>query len=151
MKIILLGILLISSIDVTAQFTNYNLQSKYVAGGYDVVAYFENNASKGKSEYSIINDGVLFRFINAKNLATFTLNPDNYMPQYGGWCAYAMATEGEKVKIDPKTFEIRDGKLYLFYNAYFDNTFEDWLKEDPDKLVLRADMNWSKIRKDNQK
>ena len=147
MRIILLGILLISSILVNGQDTNYNLQSKYIAGGYDVVAYFDNNPTKGNSAHTITYDGAVFKFINANNLVTFKLNPDKYIPQYGGWCAYAMATEGKKVKIDPKTFEIRNDKLYLFYNAYFNNTFEDWLEEGPDELVKKADLNWQVIIK----
>ncbi len=61
-----------------------------------------------------------------------------------------MATKGEKVKVNPKTFELRNGKLYLFYDAYFDNTFEDWIKEGPEGLVIRADKNWASILKSNQ-
>lgn len=56
-----------------------------------------------------------------------------------------MATKGEKVKVNPKTFELRDNKLHLFFNAYFDNTYDDWVNEGPEKLVISADNNWAKI------
>ena len=68
------------------------------------------------------------------------------MPQYGGWCAYAMADKGEKVSINPKTFEIRDGKLYLFYNSWGTNTLDLWKKENVKGLQKKADQNWELIK-----
>jgi hypothetical protein len=56
-----------------------------------------------------------------------------------------MGVDGKKVSINPKTFEIRDGKLYLFYNAWGTNTLKSWLKEDTKKLQQTADANWKKI------
>lgn len=35
------------------------------------------------------------------------------MPQYGGWCAYAMGANAEKVEIDSETFKMKDGKLFF--------------------------------------
>jgi len=68
-----------------------------------------------------------------------------YMPQYGGYCAYAIAKKGEKVSINPKTFEIRDNKLYLFYDMFFTNTLDMWLENNPEQLKKQADDNWIKI------
>jgi len=128
------------------QMTDYNLQKEYVAGGYDVVSYFDNLATKGKNNLIVDFDGAKFKFSSQSNLNKFKTNPSKYIPQYGGWCAYALATKNEKVGINPETFEIRDGKLYLFYNKYFNNTLESWLKEMPDKLVQTANNNWNKIK-----
>jgi hypothetical protein len=33
-----------------------------------------------------------------------------------------MGATGEKVGVDPKTFKILDGKLYLFYHSWVNNT-----------------------------
>jgi len=41
-------------------------------------------------------------------------NPTNFQLQYGGWCVFAMADSNEKVAINPETFKINNGKLYLF-------------------------------------
>jgi len=128
-----------------AQKNDFNLQKGYVAEGYDLVAYFEQHAKKGNSKYKAEHKGLAFKFSSIQNLKTFNANPGQYLPQYGGWCAYAMATEGEKIKIDPKTFEIRDGKLYLFYNAFFSNTLESWLEEGPEDLIRKANQNWNKF------
>lgn len=128
-----------------AQKSDFNLQKGYVAEGYDLVAYFEQKAEKGNSKFETEYKGLAFRFSSNQNLKKFNANPEQYLPQYGGWCAYAMASEGEKVKIDPKTFEIRDRKLYLFYNAFFSNTLESWLEEGPEDLVRKANQNWNKF------
>ncbi|MEN9569980.1 MAG: hypothetical protein RL172_1211, partial [Bacteroidota bacterium] len=61
-----------------------------------------------------------------------------------GWCAYAMGAKGQKVTIDPETFKIRNGKLYLFYNKLFNNTLKDWNKDEP-ALCAKADTNWTNI------
>lgn len=141
----LLWIILIVSNSVVAQKDYFNVQSNYAAAGYDVVAYFSGEIIKGSNKYVAEYQGVRYRFSSASNLNEFNVKPENYLPQYGGWCAYAMATKGDKVKINPKTFEIRNGKLYLFYNAYFDNTYEDWLDDGPEQLILKADKNWKKF------
>ncbi|MGB1206481.1 MAG: YHS domain-containing (seleno)protein [Chitinophagales bacterium] len=125
-----------------AQQIDYNMQGKYVADGYDVVAYFGDTAVKGSNKFTHTHDGVNYRFANADNLNKFKENPTQYMPQYGGWCAYAMGAYGDKVEINPKTFEIRDGKLYLFYNAYFTNTLDKWLDEGAEGLKTKADKTW---------
>jgi len=143
----MLFILFISSSTVLfSQQMDYNEQKSFVANGYDVVSYFSNSAANGSSKYEFKFGGANYRFSSQKNLDTFKSNPKKYIPEYGGWCAYAMADKGEKVTINPKTFEIRNGKLYLFYNAYFNNTYESWLEEMPDKLIKKADVSWSKIK-----
>jgi len=143
-KIITLLCLGIGSI-LSAQTTDYNVQKGYVAEGYDVVAYFSNTAKEGSKKFVALYDKSKYKFSSQKNLDTFNENPTKYIPQYGGYCAYAIAVKSKKVAIDPETFEIRDGKLYLFYNAWGTNTLESWKKESPDNLVITADKNWETI------
>ena len=112
--------------------------------GYDVVSYFKSNPQKGEEMFSHEYKGATLWFANAKNRETFTANPTKYMPQYGGWCAYAMGTDGTLVEIDPKTYEIRNGKFYLFYNKWGTNTLKLWLEEGPEELRRKADENWTK-------
>ncbi len=123
-----------------------NINSKGIAiEGYDVVSYFNNKALKGKSKYTCTYRGVKYQFATKENLKKFKSNPTNYLPQYGGWCAYAMGTTGEKVKMDPKVFEIRDNKLYLFYTSFFTNTYKKWIDENPKKLKEKANKNWKAL------
>lgn len=137
----LISILFIS-LATYAQKVDFNIQKNAVAEGYDVVAYFNNKAIKGKKNYSTNYSDVTFRFSSKENLHTFLESPKKYLPQYGGYCAYAIGAKNEKVSVDPKTFEIRDGKLYLFYNSWGTNTLDLWLKENPEKLQQKADENW---------
>ena len=112
--------------------------------GYDPVAYFTTgNAVEGSKEYTYAIDGATYRFANARNRDLFKASPVKYRPQYGGWCAYAMGAKGEKVEVDPKTFKVLDGKLYLFYNKFFNNTLKSWNK-DEGNLKTKADANWMK-------
>jgi YHS domain-containing protein len=141
------NLILILFISFSTAFTaqDYNTKKGYVAEGYDVVSYFNNIAEKGNKDFTTEYEGVKFKFSSIENLETFNKNPKKYAPQYGGYCAYAIGLKGEKVSIDPKTFEIRDGKLYLFYNSWGTNTLELWKEEGAEKLKVQADKNWKNI------
>ena len=146
MKQFLFIILVIISTATFSQQIDYNKQKGLIASGYDVVGYFSNKAIKGNSKYKYTYDNATYQFSSKQNLEKFKANPKQFVPEYGGWCAYAMADKGEKVSVNPKTFEVRNGKLYLFYNAYFTNTFESWLEEMPENLIKKADASWKKIK-----
>lgn len=125
--------------------TAFNLEKGIAIQGYDPVAYFtQKKAVKGKSSITSTYEGVVYNFSTQANKDAFVKTPANYEPQYGGWCAYAMGSSGEKVEIDPETFKIVDGKLYLFYNAYFNNTLKSWNKDETN-LKKKADSNWKKF------
>jgi YHS domain-containing protein len=122
----------------------FNLEKGIGISGYDPVAYFKvNKAVKGKKEFSVFADGVTYYFSSAENKEEFRKNYTKYEPQYGGWCAYAMGSDGTKVEVDPETFKIIDGKLYLFYNRLFNNTLKSWNKNEA-ALKTNAETNWQK-------
>ena len=152
MKKLTLFVLLFVSIASFAQndskrIAQYNVENKVAILGYDPVAYFNvGKAVKGKKEIAANYQGVIYKFSSNENKDAFVKNPSKYEPQYGGWCAYAMGSAGEKVEINPETFKIIDGKLYLFYNAYFNNTLKSW-NPDEANLKVKADNNWKKIYK----
>ncbi len=124
---------------------NFNTEKNGLAiQGYDPVAYFESNkAIEGKSSINFLVDGITYYFSTPQNKELFRANPSKYEPQYGGWCAYAMGSNGEKVEIDPSTFKVINGKLYLFYHTWVNNTLTKWNKEEP-SLKNKADNNWTK-------
>ena len=129
---------------IFSQQIDYNAK-KFIAEGYDVVSYFNNEPKEGKNDFTTEYNGAKFRFSSAENLNIFNENPKKYIPQYGGYCAYALSY-GDKVKIDPETYEIREGKLYLFYNSWGSNTLKKWLEENPEILRKKADENWQQLK-----
>lgn len=123
----------------------YNLENKVALQGYDPVAYFiQKKALKGKTTLATTYEGVVYYFSTQANKEFFAKNPSQYEPQFGGWCAYAMGANAEKVEINPETFKIVDGKLYVFYNAYFNNTLKSWDKDEVN-LRKKAEANWKKF------
>lgn len=124
---------------------NFNLVNGLAVSGYDPVSYFKGKPAEGQKKFSYSFDGVTYRFASAEDLEAFKKEPGKYEPQYGGWCAYAMGKTGEKVEVDPETFKIIDGKLYLFYNKLFNNTLKTWNKDEKN-LKAQADLNWKKIK-----
>lgn len=129
------------------RLTHFNLENNVAIQGYDPVAYFkQGKAIKGKKESAAVFEGIIYYFYSTANKEAFLKNPTAYEPQYGGWCAYAMGDSGQKVAINPETFKIVGGKLYLFYNAFFNNTLKIWNKGEVG-LKSKADYNWGKVVK----
>ena len=123
----------------------FNLAKGVAISGYDPVTYFkQNKAVKGKKEFAVYAEGVTYYLSSADNKEEFKNNFSKYEPQYGGWCAYAMGNDGTKVEVDPETFKIIDGKLFLFYNRLFNNTLKSWNKDEAN-LKSHADANWKKL------
>lgn len=114
--------------------------------GYDAVAYWSlkegSEAVKGSKEFTTEWHGAEWRFASQENLDTFKADPTKYAPQYGGYCAWAMADgKGRTVSVDPDSWSIYKDKLYLNYNA---RVLEEWLKtKDADIEV--ADRNYPNI------
>jgi YHS domain-containing protein len=143
-----ISILLIS---ITTSFYSQNIdfytKDGYVAEGYDVVSYFTKKAPlKGKKSFETSYQNAKFKFLSKENLELFKMNPTKYIPQYGGYCAYAVAAKNTKMYIDAEAYEIRDGKLYLFYSTFFGSKLDDWLKEDTKKLQQQGDKNWELLK-----
>jgi YHS domain-containing protein len=136
-----------SATEINLRVKHFNIDKTALAiQGYDPVNYFLGSAKMGSNKYIYKFNGINYHFVSEKNLELFKSSPAKFEPMYGGWCAYAMGASGEKVEIDPSTFKIVDGKLYLFYNAVFNNTLTKWNKDEK-RLNTQANENWVKINK----
>jgi len=145
MKAVLTVALVIVSTVLFGQTNLLNLEEGVAIQGYDPVAYFVSGKPlKGKKEFEHNVQGATYYFSSTNNREKFIQNPSAFEPQYGGWCAYAMGATGEKVEIDPETFKVADGKLYLFYNSFFNNTLPKWSKDEA-TLKAQADRNWDAV------
>jgi hypothetical protein len=106
--------------------------------GYDPVAYFtEARPVKGDGAYTHFWRGATWRFATPGHRDMFAQAPEQYAPQYGGFCAYAVS-ENYTAKIDPQAWKVVDGKLYLNYNKAVRAT---WEKTQPARIAA-ADRNW---------
>lgn len=107
--------------------------------GYDPVAFFKNGVPvEGSNEYELTWKEAKWRFTSAENRDLFKADPGQYAPQYGGYCAWAVA-EGSTASVDPKNaWKIVEGKLYLNYNKEIQ---AKWAKDIPGNIA-RADANW---------
>lgn len=118
-------------------------QKKEVAiSGYDPVSYFMGTPSLGSATYQSTFQGSTYNFLSKESKSTFDTNPKKYSPQYGGWCAYAMGLDGSKVVVNPESYKMVAGKLYLFYKQGFVDTKSKWKKNEV-TLKSNADKNWA--------
>jgi hypothetical protein len=111
-------------------------------GGYDPVAYFkEGKPVKGKQGFVSVWKDANWYFSTESNLKDFESDPVRYAPQYGGFCAYGTA-DGHKAPTQPDAWTVVDDKLYLNYNIDVKSLW----KKDQQKLILKADSNWSTVK-----
>lgn len=109
--------------------------------GYDTVAYFKAGAAlKGNESFTFPWHGMTWYFSSKENRDLFAASPEQYAPQYDGYCAWAM-TETRKAQTDPEIWKIVDGKLYLNCSPA---AYEKWSKDIPGN-IKKADANWQTI------
>jgi YHS domain-containing protein len=139
-----LSLLLAASVQAGTPVERVNKDGKGAAiKGYDPVAYFKQSAPvKGAPQYSYSWMGANWLFSSAENRDLFQSGPEQYAPQYGGYCAYAVS-ENHTANIDPEAWKIVDGKLYLNYSK---GVQKKWQQDTPGRID-RADRNWPGLHK----
>jgi hypothetical protein len=111
-------------------------------GGYDPVAYFtEGRPVKGSSSFSFPFDEADYFFTSADHQRLFSADPDHYAPQYSGYCAIGVSL-GEKAEVDPESWAISNGRLYVFH---FKRNMQEFAGASSD-IVAKADANWASVK-----
>lgn len=111
------------------------------AHGYDVVAYItQGQALKGEPAFQASWRNATFRFANADHRDRFLANPEQYAPQYGGFCAYAVS-RGYTADVDPEAWSVVGGRLFLNYSK---SVRQAWLA-DRDENIAKGDRNWTTL------
>lgn len=118
-------------------------QNNLAISGYDTVSFFSGKPFEGKKEFTYVYEGAEWRFSTRGNLELFKTNPDAFMPQYGGYCAWAVA-KGKLAKGSPKHWSVEDGKLYINFNARIKRRWE----KDVTGFVSQANSVWPAILQD---
>jgi YHS domain-containing protein len=118
-----------------------NADNGLAVGGTDVVAYFAaGRPAAGRAEFAHDWNGTLWRFSSAANRDAFAADPQRYVPQYGGFCAWAVA-QGYRAPIDPDAWRIVDGKLYLNYSRGVQLRWDLARRSN----IEKADANWPRL------
>ena len=120
-----------------------NVDSRGLAlRGYDPVAYFtEEKAVPGVEGIEAEHGGAVYRFAGAANREKFLENPEAYLPEYGGYCAWAVS-RGISAGINPEAWTIQDGRLFLNFNRGTHRRFQ----KNIDENIEKADENWPKVK-----
>lgn len=117
---------------VTNRFTGLAIN------GFDPVAYFVDGAPvPGLREFEAWQDGVVWRFRNEGNRASFLAHPEVYGPQFGGYDPVDVA-RGVTVAGNPLFWEVVGERLYLF--AFEAN--RDAFAADPQSFLAKASARW---------
>lgn len=115
--------------------------SNVAVGGYDPVAYFtDGRPVRGTTQFRTTYQNFEYRFASAAHLQAFQANPTRYLPQYGGYCAWAVS-QGYTAAGNPNNWRIVDGRLYLNYN---DEIQQRWERDIPG-FIASANSNWPAV------
>jgi YHS domain-containing protein len=115
--------------------------SRVAVSGYDPVAYFtDGRPVRGSQQFSTTYQGYEYRFASAAHRDAFRAAPARYLPQYGGYCAWAVS-QGYTASADPTNWRIVDGRLYLNYN---DEIQRRWEQDIPGH-IRNANANWPNV------
>ncbi|WOO39297.1 YHS domain-containing (seleno)protein [Rubellicoccus peritrichatus] len=122
-----------------------NTEQGVALKGYDPVAYFtEGKPTPGNETISADWEDVTYHFSSEENRREFEANPERYVPQYGGYCAYAIAIN-RIADIDPEEWAIVDDKLYLNANFLAQGLWD----ADRDGNIESGDKYWQNYPKAN--
>ena len=110
-------------------------------GGYDPVAYFTEGAPvRGDDAHLLLWAGAFWCFASAANREAFEADPRGKAPQYGGYCAYALAW-GALAPSAPEAWTIRGGKLYLNRSS----GIRDLWRQAAETHIRAANARWPAI------
>jgi YHS domain-containing protein len=136
-----LGLLLISlsgsAMAIDPVYTGYFNDN--AISGYDAVAYFaEGKPVIGSDDFTFDYMHATWKFSSQEHLDLFTADPIAYAPQYGGYCAYAIAN-GDTASAEPDLWTIHEGKLYLNYSRKINARW----REDIPGYIEKANNEWT--------
>ncbi len=144
-NILVIGIVALATLAGPALAGSIWNQSRWTGvaiDGADAVAYFtQGSAVEGSRKFTHQWMGAKWRFASAANRDAFAADPEKYAPQYGGYCAWAVA-QGTTAPIEREAWKIVGGKLYLNYSKSIQAR---WEKDVPGN-IRKGDGNWPAVK-----
>jgi hypothetical protein len=112
--------------------------------GYDPVAYFvDARPMMGLPAFEASQAGVVWRFRNEGNRASFAAHPDIYGPQFGGYDPVDLA-RGVTIAGNPRFWLISGQRLFLFGREQHRDAFA----ADPQAVLRQANSRWPALEHD---
>jgi hypothetical protein len=128
---------------VAGDLVNVAGASGIAVGGYDPVAFFtDGKPTPGDPGVTSTYKGANYLFASKAHKTQFDANPEKYVPQFGGYCAYGAAL-GALFPVDISTWQVRNGKLYLNLNPAISAEFN----KDPVGFIAKAEKKWPGLEK----
>jgi YHS domain-containing protein len=129
---------LLATTAVAGELVNVAGASGIAVDGYDPVAFFTDaKPTNGDPGITSTYKGATYLFASKEHKGKFDADPEKYLPQYGGFCAYGAAL-GALFPVDISTWQVRDGKLYLNLNPAIAAEFN----MDPTAFIAKAEKKW---------
>ena len=141
--LLILSVISFSACTKSEGVNQVNTTSENVAiKGFDTVAYFTaQNAIEGNPRFEFVWNGAKWLFSNSENLEKFKANPEQFAPQFGGYCSYAVS-KGYTADGGPNAWKVVDGKLYLNYSP---KVKEMWEAEQ-EQRINDGEKNWQEFK-----
>ena len=112
--------------------------------GFDPVAYFvDARPALGREDLEASEAGVVWRFRNEGNRASFVAHPEVYAPQFGGYDPADLA-RGVTVAGNPRFWLISGERLYLFAREQS----RDAVRANPERFLREASQRWPALEQD---
>jgi len=93
--------------------------------------------------------GAKYLFVSEAHQKAFEANPKKYLPQCDGYCAWGVAEKSAKFSVNPETYRVLNGKLYLFFYGDFNgspfNTLSEWNKDEKE-LLTNLPEKWAAVK-----
>jgi hypothetical protein len=142
-----LAVLVLSGLPAQAATTERVVVNRYsglAIEGFDPVAYFvDARPMVGLPEFEAAEAGVVWRFRNEGNRASFVAHPDIYGPRFGGYDPFDLA-RGVTYAGNPRFWLISGERLYLFGREENRDAFA----ADPARFLREANMRWPVLEQD---
>ena len=118
-----------------------NTASGMALHGHDPVDYFDQGSAViGSNEYTFEWRDAVWHFSSAEHRQRFLASPEDYAPQFGSFCAFAMS-KGFTAEILPDAWHIEGGNLYVFADK---NVRDEWVAAIPNGSLQLSKDNWAK-------